>query len=68
MFDEVDLIFRNHESADFITAASKHHGFSPNTITAVGYFDGANITASLLLLQPGVLKRDPVESHGSAGS
>ena len=57
VFDEADLIHRTHELADFITAAAMHYGFSPDTITAVGYSNGANITASILLLRPGVLRR-----------
>ncbi len=57
VFDEADLIHRTHELADFIANASEHYGFSPDTITAVGYSNGANIAAGLLLLHPGVLKR-----------
>lgn len=57
VFDEVDLLRRTHELADFIIAAAKEYGFSPDTITAVGYSNGANIAASLLLLRPGVLSR-----------
>ena len=57
VFDEVDLLRRTHELADFIIAASKEYGFSPDTITAVGYSNGANIAASLLLLRPGILRR-----------
>lgn len=57
VFDEVDLLRRTHELADFIIAAAKEYGFSPETITAVGYSNGANIAASLLLLRPGILHR-----------
>lgn len=56
VFDEADLIHRTHELADFINAAASEYGFSPETLTAVGYSNGANIAASLLLLRPGVLK------------
>jgi phospholipase/carboxylesterase len=56
VFDEVDLVRRTHELTDFIIAAEKEYGFSPDTITAVGYSNGANIAASLLLLRPGILK------------
>lgn len=55
VFDEADLIHRTHELADFITAAAKQYGFSPDSITALGYSNGANIAASTLLLKPGVL-------------
>lgn len=57
VFDEADLIHRTHELADFIAAAAKHYGFSPESVTAVGYSNGANIAAALLLLRPGVLSR-----------
>ena len=57
VFDEEDLIHRTHELADFITAAAKHHGFDAKRVTALGYSNGANIAASLMLLRPGVLQR-----------
>lgn len=57
VFDEIDLLRRTHELADFLIAASKQYEFSPDTITAVGYSNGANIAASLLLLRPGMLSR-----------
>ncbi len=56
VFDEVDLLRRTHELADFIIAAAKEYGFSADNITAVGYSNGANIAASLLLLRPGLMK------------
>lgn len=57
VFDEADLIHRTHEWADFVTAAAKQYGFSADTVTAVGYSNGANIAASMLLLRPGILSR-----------
>lgn len=57
VFDEADLIHRTHELADFIAAAAACYGFSPESLAAVGYSNGANIAASLLLLRPGVLQR-----------
>lgn len=57
VFDEQDLIFRTHELAAFVQAAAGHYGFAPNSITALGYSNGANIAASLLLLEPGILNR-----------
>jgi phospholipase/carboxylesterase len=57
VFDEVDLLRRTHELADFLNAASKEYGFSPESITAVGYSNGANIASSLLLLRPDALER-----------
>jgi predicted esterase len=57
VFDEEDLIHRTHELADFVATAAGHYGFSPKRLTAVGYSNGANIAASLMLLRPGVLHR-----------
>lgn len=55
LFDEEDLIARTHELAAFIRAAAEEYGRDPAQIYAVGYSNGANIAASLLLLEPGVL-------------
>lgn len=55
VFDVEDLIFRTHELADFVLEASREHGFDPKNVMAVGFSNGANIAASLLLLRPGVL-------------
>lgn len=57
VFDEVDLIHRTHELAGFVKGAAGHYGFAPENVTALGYSNGANIAASLLLLAPGVLSR-----------
>jgi predicted esterase len=55
VFDLDDLRKRTFELADFITAAAAHYGFDPQRVIAVGFSNGANIAASLLLLRPGVL-------------
>ena len=55
IFDEADLIFRTHELADFIIEAASNYGFDPAKVTAVGYSNGANIAAGLLLLRPEIL-------------
>jgi predicted esterase len=55
LFDEKDLVHRTHELADFVTAAAGHYGFQTDKVTAIGYSNGANIAASLLLLRPGTL-------------
>ena len=57
VFDEEDLIFRTHELADFTAAAADHYGFSRSSLDAVGYSNGANIAASLMLLRPEILSR-----------
>jgi phospholipase/carboxylesterase len=55
IFDEEDLKRRAHELADFVGAAAQHYEFAADEIVAVGYSNGANIAASLLLLRPETL-------------
>jgi len=52
VFDLEDLKYRTNELADFVTAAAQHYGFSSDQLVAVGYSNGANIAASMLLLRP----------------
>ena len=56
VFDHEDLVLRTHELAAFIEAAAVEYGFDNNKLLAVGYSNGANIAASLMLLHPGLLK------------
>jgi predicted esterase len=55
VFDEEDLVLRTHELADFVGAASDAYGLDRRGVIAVGYSNGANIAASMLLLRPQVL-------------
>jgi predicted esterase len=55
VFDLDDLRLRTAELADFVTAAAEHYHFDPARVIAVGFSNGANIAASLVLLRPGVL-------------
>ena len=55
VFDLEDLKHRTNELADFVTAAAQHYGFASDNVIAVGYSNGANIAASMLLLRPEVL-------------
>lgn len=55
VFDVDDLRFRTHELGDFVAAAAETYGLDPAKVVAVGYSNGANIAASVLLLRPGVL-------------
>ncbi|NJP38752.1 alpha/beta hydrolase [Alkalicoccus luteus] len=48
VFDEEDLKFRTQELHEFIDEASAKYGFDRDSLTAVGYSNGANIAASLL--------------------
>ncbi len=53
VFDEHDVIKRAHELADFIVAAGETYKL-PKPV-AVGFSNGANIAAAILLLRPDIL-------------
>jgi len=55
VFDLEDLKYRTNELADFVTAAAQHYGFATDQLVAVGYSNGANIAASMLLLRPEIM-------------
>ena len=55
VFDLDDLRKRTHELADFVEAAAQAYDLSGRRMVAVGFSNGANIAASMLLLRPGVL-------------
>ena len=57
VFDLEDLKHRANELADFVTAAAQHYGFATDQLIAVGYSNGANIAASILLLRPEIMHR-----------
>ena len=76
VFDENDVRARAHELADFIAAAREHYRISAPI--ALGYSNGANIAAAVMLLRPealagGVLLRammplaEPEATGGLAG-
>ena len=52
VFDVEDLKSRTNELAQFIDAASERYDFSKKRLIAVGYSNGANIAASVILLHP----------------
>lgn len=52
VFDPAEIERRTHALADFIAAATKHYRLDPARLTAVGFSNGANIAATLLLLRP----------------
>jgi len=56
VFDLDDLKNRTNELADFVAAAAQHYGFASDNVVAVGYSNGANIAASMLLLRPEILR------------
>ncbi len=55
VFDEEDLVNRTHELAEFVEAAVDEYGIDPRRLFAVGFSNGANIAASLLLTYPRLL-------------
>src|SRR3954471_10493488 len=55
VFDLEDLRFRARELNDFLAAARKAYHLGDTPPIALGYSNGANIAAALLLLHPGSL-------------
>ena len=56
VFDLEDLQTRTNELANFVAAAVLHYKLAADDIVAVGYSNGANITASMLLLRPEIMQ------------
>ena len=56
VFDQEDLRLRTRELAAFLDAAAAEYGFERSRMVAVGYSNGANIAASLMLLHPDLLR------------
>src|SRR4028119_34925 len=56
VFDHEDLLLRTRELADFVDQAADQYGFDSQKLVAVGYSNGANIAASLMLLHPGLMR------------
>ena len=50
VFDEADVIARAHELAGFIKSAVTEYEIDPVHLVAVGYSNGANIAAAMMLL------------------
>ena len=55
VFDLEDLEMRTNELADFVAAAVGHYKLDADHIVGVGYSNGANIAASMLLLRPEIM-------------
>lgn len=55
VFDQEDLVRRTHELAAFVEAAASGYDLDEGRVFAVGFSNGANVAASLLLLHPGLL-------------
>lgn len=54
-FDEANLREEARALANFVAAAAQEYQFDPARVVALGFSNGANIAASLLLLHPHVL-------------
>jgi phospholipase/carboxylesterase len=55
VFDMEDLHRRTAELGDFVDAAAERYGFDRVRVYAVGFSNGANVAASLLLSRPKAL-------------
>jgi predicted esterase len=55
VFDEADLIERAADLGRFVRAAAPRYAFDPARVRALGYSNGANTAAALLLLDPALL-------------
>ena len=55
VFDVEDVRFRANELADFVQAATEKYGITGTPPVAVGFSNGANIAAAMLLLRPKTL-------------
>ena len=55
VFDVEDLHMRTRELAEFLASAGEAYGFSASSLFALGYSNGANVAASLLLARPAAL-------------
>lgn len=55
VFDPAEITRRTQALADFVMAAAAHYRIDPQRLIAVGFSNGANIAATLLLLRPETL-------------
>jgi len=55
VFDVPDLRERTATLAGFLEGSATRYGFQTSRLVAVGFSNGANIAASLLVLRPGLL-------------
>jgi predicted esterase len=55
VFDPEEIRQRTHALADFIAAAARRHRIDLSRLMALGFSNGANIAATLMLLRPATL-------------
>jgi predicted esterase len=53
VFDEEDLRLRAWELAEFLREACREYGLDSRQLTVLGYSNGANVAAAVMLLEPG---------------
>ena len=51
-FDEADILYRAQRLADFLIESTARYGRNPARLAALGYSNGANMAAAILLLRP----------------
>lgn len=56
-FNEDSITVAVAQLAEFLRDASQEYGFSLDDVTAIGFSNGANTAAALLIEQPGLLTR-----------
>lgn len=56
VFDPAEVERRTHALADFVTAAADKYELGEQGLIAVGFSNGANIAATMMLLRPEVLR------------
>lgn len=57
VYDMEDVARRSEELAEWIEAARADYGIEADKLVAVGYSNGANIAAAVMLRHPGVITR-----------
>lgn len=55
VFDEADIARRAVDLGAFVRAGAERYGFDPSRVRALGYSNGANMAAALMLLDPALL-------------
>jgi predicted esterase/catechol 2,3-dioxygenase-like lactoylglutathione lyase family enzyme len=55
-FDEADIIQRAGELSEFLSESVRRYGRDPHHLTALGYSNGANMAAAILLLHPEIFR------------
>lgn len=55
VFDPAEIERRTHALADFVAAATVKYGLDSRRLIAVGFSNGANVAATMMLLRPDVI-------------